>query len=140
MSMRKEIIVTKDGSHSIAIPQLNVTYHSVHGAIQESKHVFIEAGLNYLLNNSTFQPLNIFEMGLGTGLNAFLTAIETEKHQKKIFYTAVELFPLSNEQAENLNYPQLLQQEEWFQQIHKSNWQQDVKITSYFTIRKEKAD
>src|SRR6476659_3345181 len=97
--MEREIIITSDGSNSITVPELNVTYHSIHGAIQESRHVFIEAGLNYVLNNATDQPINIFEMGLGTGLNAFLTALEAEKYQREIFYTAVEAFPLFIEEA-----------------------------------------
>src|SRR4029079_7309521 len=119
--MEREIIITKDGSNSIAVPELNVTYHSIHGAIQESKHVFIESGLNYISNHSSVQPLHIFEMGLGTGLNALLTALEAEKQQRKIFYTAVEAFPLSIEEAEGLNYSELLEHKNWFQQIHESD-------------------
>jgi len=138
--MERQFITTKDGSHSIVIPELLVTYHSVHGAIRESRHVFIEAGLNFLLKSSATQPLRIFEMGFGTGLNAFLTAIEIEKQQTETFYTAVELFPLSTEETESLNYPGLLQQKDLFQKIHECNWQQNVAITKYFTIRKEKTD
>lgn len=138
--MERQVITTKDGSHSIAIPELLVTYHSVHGAIQESRHVFIEAGLNFLLGFSKKQPLRIFEMGFGTGLNAFLTAIEMEKQQTETFYTAFELFPLSTKETESLNYPGLLHQKELFQKIHECSWQQNVAITKHFTIRKEKTD
>ncbi|HWJ30487.1 MAG TPA: tRNA (5-methylaminomethyl-2-thiouridine)(34)-methyltransferase MnmD [Flavisolibacter sp.] len=138
--MEKEIIITRDGSNSIAVPKLNVTYHSIHGAIQESKHVFIEAGLNHVLNNVTNQPLCIFEMGFGTGLNALLTALEAEKYQRKIFYTAVEAFPLSIEEVKGLNYSELLEHKDWFQQIHESDWQEDVRITPHLTLRKERVD
>lgn len=135
--MKRELIVTKDGSHSIALPDLNVMYHSVYGAIQESKHVFIEAGLNSFLNNTTLQPFNVFEMGLGTGLNAFLTAIEAEKHQRKINYTAVEIFPVSIEEARALNYPQQLGHEELFQKIQECDWNKAVVISEFFTLTKE---
>lgn len=135
--MKKEIILTGDGSHSIALPDLNVTYHSIHGAIQESKHVFIEAGLNSFLNNATLQPLNVFEMGLGTGLNAFLTAIEAEKHQIKINYTAVETLPVFIEEARALNYPRQLGHEELFQKIQECEWNKEVLISEFFTLKKE---
>lgn len=137
MIYEKEIILTEDGSHSLALPQLNVTYHSVHGAIQESKHVFIEAGLKCFLNQSTPQPLTIFEMGLGTGLNAFLTAIEAEKHHRKIGYTAVELFPVSIGETRTLNYPQQLGHEELFKKIQECDWNEEILISEFFTLRKE---
>ena len=105
--MERKIIRTEDGSDTIAIPQLAVLYHSIHGAIQESKHVFIDAGLKSLIHNSVVQPLMIFEMGLGTGLNAFLTAIEAIKYRFKVHYISVEAFPLSPEEVRSLNYPQI---------------------------------
>jgi tRNA U34 5-methylaminomethyl-2-thiouridine-forming methyltransferase MnmC len=138
--MRREIIVTKDGSHSIAVPDLNVSYHSIHGALQESRHVFIEAGLNYLLNNSNCQPVWIFEMGLGSGLNAFLTAIEAEKQKTKIHYTGVEQFPLSSEEASSLNYAKFLQHKDLFQKMHQSEWNKDVMLSANFILRKENVD
>lgn len=140
MSMRKEIIVTEDGSHSIAIPELNVTYHSIHGAMQESKHVFIEAGLYGSGHTKWPDLLNIFEMGLGTGLNAFLTAIEAEKQKMKIHYTAVEQFPILIEEAKALNYIEHLHHEDLFQKIHESEWGEDVVLSEYFTLQKEKAN
>src|SRR5688500_4917379 len=104
--VKREIIVTKDSSHTVAIPEMNVTYHSHHGAVQESMHVFIEAGLRYKLKGleGGGLPLRVFEMGFGTGLNAFLTVIEAEKSKIKIEYTAVETHPLSFEEARSLNY------------------------------------
>lgn len=138
--MERKIIITEDGSHSIAIPALNVTYHSVHGAIQESKHVFIEAGLNYVLNNFSARKLNILEMGLGTGLNVLLTLIEAEKQDLNIHYTAIEKFPVLVDEANSLNYAILLRHDELFQKIHKSEWGKDVFLSEYFIIRKEKLD
>ena len=80
--MQRKLILTSDGSHTILLQELNVTYHSIHGAVQESKHVFIEAGLKNLVLAETAQ-LNIFEVGFGTGLNALLTIIEAEKLQTR---------------------------------------------------------
>ena len=93
--MDRLIITTGDGSHTIIIPEMNVSYHSKHGAIQESMHVFIEAGFRYLINQSPIQPINIFEMGFGTGLNVLLTAIEAMKQRTKVYHAAVENDPLT---------------------------------------------
>ena len=138
--MKREIILTADGSHSIAVSELNVAYHSIHGAIQESIHVFIEAGLNHLPENSTSQQLNIFEMGFGTGLNAFLTAIESERLQRRIHYTAIDKFPISIAEAACLNYTDILEHNELFQKIQTCNWNEEVELTQYFILRKEKID
>ena len=83
MPSEKKDYYYRDSSNSISVPELNVMYHSVHGAIQESKFVFIEAGLAYLPDQSANNPINIFEMGFGTALNALLTLIESEKLNRK---------------------------------------------------------
>ncbi|MBL7972424.1 MAG: SAM-dependent methyltransferase, partial [Prolixibacteraceae bacterium] len=43
--MDKEFVVTEDGSHTIYLPEIDEHYHSVHGAIQESVHIYINQGL-----------------------------------------------------------------------------------------------
>jgi tRNA U34 5-methylaminomethyl-2-thiouridine-forming methyltransferase MnmC len=60
-----ELRVTDDGSHTIYVPELNEHYHSIHGAVQESSLVYIGNGLGF----SEADPVNIFEVGFGTGLN-----------------------------------------------------------------------
>jgi tRNA U34 5-methylaminomethyl-2-thiouridine-forming methyltransferase MnmC len=140
--VEKEIIVTQDGSHSIRVPEMNVTYHSVHGAIQESKHVFIEAGLKTLLPVEG-TALNIFEMGFGTGLNALLTMIESEKLQKKIRYETVDLFPLDSNEARSLNYCKQLGREDLqpiFEQLHSCEWEKKTNITENFRFKKSRTD
>lgn len=131
--MKKEIIQTADGSHTVSIPEMNVTYHSVHGAIRESMHVFIEAGLNYVLERwGRAHMLRIFEMGFGTGLNAFLTAIKAVERATDIHYTTVETSPLSIEQAGALNYAAALGHAEHFHQLHRTNWNDATAMSAYF--------
>ena len=127
--MKKEIIITADGSHSVAIPELNVSYHSRHGAIQESKHVFIEAGFRYCSGSlDRPDPVRIFEMGFGTGLNAFLTAIEAGEKRIKVYYEAIEEFPLQKEEVDALNYTSVLNNKDLFQQIHECKWNEEVRL------------
>lgn len=136
--MKREFIITKDGSHTIAVPELNVAYHSRYGAVQESVHVFIESGLHYVLSRSERpEVLSVFEMGFGTGLNAFLTAIEAEKLQTKVRYTAVETFPLTLEETAVLNYPEILGHAALFQRMHDCEWNKAIRLTDYFTLEKQ---
>ena len=75
--MKRSIITTADGSKTIQIEEWNEQYHSVHGAIQEAKHVYIEYGLREFLQRQPNQKhINILEIGFGTGLNALLTATD----------------------------------------------------------------
>lgn len=141
--MERLLVITNDGSHTVAIPAMKVAYHSHHGAIQESMHVFINAGLRYVSKSLKLKEISIFEMGFGTGLNALLTLIEAEREQKKIHYTTVELFPLQQDEINFLNYCEQLNREDLkpvFQQLHQCDWEKDNAITPFFTIKKHKAD
>ena len=89
--MKKEIVITKDGAHSLFVPQINETYHSIHGSISEAMHVFIKNGLNH----HTHKNINILEIGFGTGLNALLTIQQNNKEY--IHYITLEPFPISEE-------------------------------------------
>ena len=114
-------------------------YHSKHGAIQEAYHVFIHSGLD-LFNN---QNLHILEIGFGTGLNAFITLIESEKRNLKINYTGVEAFPVSGEELDQLNYLEELNsvlRKNDFNLMHSSLWQEEIEISSEFILRKEQKD
>jgi tRNA U34 5-methylaminomethyl-2-thiouridine-forming methyltransferase MnmC len=137
--MKREILITGDGSQTIAIPELNVTYHSMHGAIQESMHVFIEAGLKPLLNRAARQPVFIFEMGLGTGLNALLTLIQAEQSQQEIYYETIESDPVETDRVKGLTYYEQLQKpglKKAFEQLHYCEWNKVIAITPYFTFKK----
>ena len=137
--MERTIIITEDGSHSISIPELNVTYHSIHGAIQESKHVFIEAGLKYLFDRFANKQPWILEVGFGTGLNALLTAIEAEKTETSIYYVALEPLPISDDDASLLNYCELLNRkdlQEDFERIHDCEWNKSIAFTENVLMHK----
>lgn len=100
------IITTEDGSHSLESTKFGVTYHSIHGAIQESQVVFIDAALNYQMDKK--DALSILEIGFGTGLNAFMTYLEAKKRDLKIEYIGVEAYPIDALTLEQLNYAEEL--------------------------------
>ena len=102
--IKRELQLTADGSHTLFIPEMDEHYHSVNGAVQESRHVFIEAGLHHLER----KEIVVLEIGFGTGLNAFLTLLDAEVHQRKIHYYSVELYPLDMDVIECLNYGEMI--------------------------------
>lgn len=105
----RDVIETADGSHTLFSHQFNEIYHSRHGAIQESQHVFIKEGLDYLKKqNNPDQPIRLFEVGFGTGLNALLSILYAENSHVKIRYTTTELYPVSIDTIKQLNYTSLL--------------------------------
>ncbi|WP_425421538.1 tRNA (5-methylaminomethyl-2-thiouridine)(34)-methyltransferase MnmD [Phaeodactylibacter xiamenensis] len=132
------IIKTQDGSDSIFSERFGVSYHSRYGAIQESRHVFLQSGLYPRLQ--ALKQVAVLEAGLGTGLNALLTCLEAEKVQKHIRYVALEAFPLSTAQADTLNYAGHLGEAAAtiLHQIHHSQWGQPVDISPWFTFEKRR--
>lgn len=128
--------VTEDGSHTFFLPEMDEHYHSTHGAIQESNHVFLNAGLFA----SLIQKWEIFEVGFGTGLNALLTAMAAIKQKRICNYTAVEMYPLSLENALRLNYPKMLGDTSLFEKIHEASWNEQIQISDYFYLNKIHAD
>jgi len=137
--MLRQPVITKDGSDTISIPEMNVTYHSIHGAIQESMHVFIGEGWNYIHSPET----HILEMGFGTGLNALLTLIEAEKKQTRVHYMALELFPLEQQEIGTLNYCTQLGRPDLqtvYEILHRCEWEKDIATAPFFTLHKKKED
>ena len=135
--MKREIIITKDGSTTIHLPDLNETYHSKFGAIQEAQHVFIKCGLELIQTSS----VSILEVGFGTGLNAFITLLEAEKRKQNINYVGVEAFPIENSEVESLNYATTLNVEDkqdLFLLLHNRPWEEKNVITEYFSLEKRK--
>ena len=131
-------MVTEDGSHTLFVSEIDECYHSSHGAIQESRHIFIEAGLKQSKKNE----IHVLEIGFGTGLNAFMALIEAEKSGKHIRYTSLEKYPIEAGKAMQLNYPEILSpaNRNLFKLIHTSPWNVDVEITGLFTLKKTETD
>lgn len=134
--MPLKLITTADGSHSLLNEELNETYHSVHGALQESIHVFIQHGLTHRIAAWHDTPLAIFEVGFGTALNALLTLDYAEQHSQAISYTSIEAFPVPADVWQTLNYAATPEQELRFDMLHKSPWEIEQKITPHFTLTK----
>lgn len=137
--MKPELVVTNDGSASLYSKEFDEHYHSIHGALQESLHVFIRAGLQYKLNEDKSSSIAILEIGFGTGLNALLTAIEAQNKNLRLNYTAIEKYPLEHALYEQLDYGMLLQGntgESLFQAIYTSDWEKEKEIAPGFILRK----
>lgn len=138
-----KVVDTKDGSKSLYLPELDETYHSHHGALQESQHVYIKSGLEHLLEKEDLDSLRIFEMGFGTGLNAFLTADFARKNKKRIHFRTIEKFPISLADHDSLEYSSLLPSPDYAgdcNAIAESPWGKEVEINPYFILEKIKAD
>lgn len=133
-----QLKVTEDGSHTLFSPRVGECYHSQHGAVQESRHVFIEAGWRQCAG----AELRVLEVGFGTGLNAFLTLLQAEREQRTVLYTALERYPLLAGVAASLNYPALLGEgtQADFLRLHTTEWGQPVRISPHFTLLKLQAD
>lgn len=134
---KPEIKITADGSHTLYLKSLDETYHSIHGAIQEAIHVYINAGFNYYKNRA---QLNVLEVGFGTGLNAFLTYQESLKNNIEVNYTSIEAYPLQKESIDKLNYLSELNVAEkeikLFNKLHEAKWNENEKITGSFSLTK----
>lgn len=137
--MQRELIVTADGSHTIFNEELNVSYHSTHGAIAESQHVYINTGLKTISK----KQVSILDIGFGSGLNAILTLIHADHDHLKILYEGVELYPLDDVQVSALNYLSVLREEgyrEKFLSMHSCAWSTSHKISENFQLIKFRED
>ena len=148
------LIITGDGSHTLFVPELNEHYHSIFGAIQESRHIFIEAGLRFKMDDlrysittssdicdpsSEHPAITILEIGFGTGLNALLTLTEAEKTGINMHYTSIEAYPLEENIWRKMNYPDLSGSPDnsfHFEKLHQADWNKDVEISPHFTLHK----
>ena len=129
---------TADGSYTLYVPELDEHYHSVKGALTESKHIFIDMGLKH---SSVTSP-HILEIGLGTGLNCVLTLLEAKESQRHVYYTGIERYPLNEEIIRKLNYPSIIGKEcevDYFA-IHQAPWEEDVCLSPWFTLHKMEGD
>lgn len=132
--MNRKIITTEDGSVTIHIQDLDESYHSKHGAIQEAYHVFIKSGLDLFSNE-----VAILEIGFGTGLNTFITYLEHVKRGLKVKYVGVEAYPILKEEVVQLNYVEQLQALEYyevFKTMHQMPWEENKQLDKTFEFTK----
>lgn len=135
--MKREIIKTLDGSTTIHLKEWDECYHSKHGAIQEAKHVFIKNGLSLFESN----PVSILEIGFGTGLNAFITFLESVQKQQKINYVGVEAYPVEAKEVLEMNYVSELEADAFkdiFAKMHECEWNEKIDISTDFSLTKRK--
>ena len=135
------LFVTDDGSHSLRDAKLGISYHSTHGAIQESRHIFIEAGVRPLLEPPPLR-LRVLELGLGTGLNALLLRELAAAYTGTDFeYVTYEPFPVGVQQARQLNYPEQLGVDPArLAQLHECAWEEAHQLDANFRFTKYQRD
>ena len=140
--MKRKIVTTGDGSTTIQITDWNEQYHSMHGAVQEARHVFLKMGLDFWMNENPDQnTLHILEIGFGTGLNALLTLMHAEKSSVNLLYEGVEAYPVSSEELAQLNYLEAADAQAFeavFEKMHQTPWEQTETITEAFQLKKRK--
>ena len=137
--MNRKIITTADGSKTIQIEEWNEQYHSVHGAVNEANHVFIKHGLAYFIETfPNIQPIEILEIGFGTGLNALITALKAQELKIKINYVGVEAYPVNQNEIKQLNYVDRLSTNNTiFSGMHKCSWENVHNLSPQFTLLKQ---
>lgn len=137
--LKRQIVETKDGSQTLIIPELGEQYHSLNGAVQESNHVFINAGLNSIEKQ---ELVKVFEVGFGTGLNALLTYVN--KKGRKIKFCSIEKYPLLPDEFNALKYDEVISPDNSlknvFTKMQKCKWDKYVAIDHSFDLQKLEVD
>ena len=108
-----KLVQTADGSNTIFNEAVGENYHSRNGALQESRHVFVEAGLNYFLGQTNPKEVSILEVGFGTGLNFLLSANECQKRNIRLSYTGIEAYLLTDELISRTGYQEYVSPKLW---------------------------
>ena len=143
MSENIKIITTGDGSHSLYNSELQETYHNSAGAFRESIHIYMIYGLDsWLARNPRKYPIRIFEMGFGTGLNAWLTLVWAEQNRIPVLYHTIEPFPVEKEIYSQLNYIEhdhsIWHFHKYFEALHNAPWNEGGPVSEYFNFKKDK--
>lgn len=136
--MNWQLQVTLDQSHTLFVPELNETYHSRNGAITESQYVYLQQGLYTAMQKQPLNPIRILEVGFGTGLNAWLTAMACETEKWQCAYISLEPNPIPFELISQLNYTSNQPQNSVsvFNALHSAIWDATTAITPYFELKK----
>lgn len=136
--MHLKIILTEDGSHSLYNGKLDEIYHSTHGALAESRHVYLEAGFDQLAKS--IPTIRLLEVGFGTGLNALLTADSSILDDRKVEYLGLEPYPLKMAVMKKLNYPGLFPEHgaAYWNKIHQAGGEHWTDIHANFSLKLKK--
>lgn len=108
-----EFVVTSDGSKTLYHPEVGEHYHSRHGAVQESRHVFLGMGLQHFVAKTGANTVSVLEVGFGTGLNFLLSAAYCTTHHLHLEYTGIEAFPLPLDTIAQTGYDAYIAPELW---------------------------
>ena len=140
MNYSKCKIITKDGSSTFRIDRLKESYHSIHGAVTESNFIYVNEGFNFWNLQNPNKTCRILELGYGTGLMTYLTLLEASKKRKKVVFTSLEAFPLTNVEIEILGYNNLFQDSNTtidFNTFSQLSWDKLVLPTNFFKLTKK---
>ena len=140
-----ELHTTEDGSLTLYAPTFGEHYHSTHGAVQESEHIYLGLALRERMSSwrEGDAPLRLFEVGFGTGLNALLSWREAEERHIPLQYYSIEKFPITPELYEALHYEGLGEEREVKDQLlrlHTAPWDEAVELSPFFTLYKLRGD
>lgn len=132
------LITTQDGSHTLFHSSFNTSYHSRFGAVTESLHVYIQAGLfHFISENQDILPVRILEMGFGTGLNAILSMDVARRQKIQMEYEAVEAYPVPVDKATQFNYLRFSETDlRSYHAMHTGAWGKALNLNDYFTLTK----
>ena len=137
--MNRQIVKTSDGSHSIYLEEMDEHYHSKHGAIAESQHIFVKNGLLSIADR--LKEVSIFEVGMGTGLNVLTTFLAAKENEIIVDYHSIEAYPVTWDEVEQLNYSaELAIDDELLKTIHTLDWEHKQELSSHFSLTKYKTD
>ena len=132
--MKKQVLETADGSTSIYLEELDEHYHSKHGAVAESQHIFVKNGL---LAKSNLQKIKVFEIGMGTGLNVLTTFVASEEHDLNVEMHTVEAYPVDSKELTQMNFAEILNVEKAiFDRIHLAEWSREHSLSTNFKLIK----
>jgi tRNA U34 5-methylaminomethyl-2-thiouridine-forming methyltransferase MnmC len=131
-----KIVKTADGSNTIYNSVVGENYHSKHGALQESRHVFLKSGLEYFLKVSPTggdlegAGISILEVGFGTGLNFLLSANYCISQNIKLDYTGIEAYPVPVDMIAQTGYSEYISPDVWkqFIEMYSASLQQPVEL------------
>ncbi|HAW52794.1 MAG TPA: SAM-dependent methyltransferase [Flavobacteriales bacterium] len=138
MNKTRVLVPTKDGSSTILDPETGDHYHSMHGAEQEARHVFIEMGLKNCLKKK--KEIQLLEVGFGTGLNAILSLEHASAQSNvNVIYTGLEPYPLEKSLYNNLFFNVLKHPDlrDIFLGMHQSEFNLKMRLMPSFQFEKK---